>query len=245
MEEKGSYCPSCGKFVGALEKCPYCGAEIKKRLSIRLTKILSICVSIVGLAAIYFMARVKEVDLIKIKDIDIGMNFATVRVRGTVIRHPFIKQGYISFLLDDGTGEIRVRAYGDIAERLHVPREGDYVEVTGVIQIKAGEPVILLNAIDRLKFLNKRYTEIGEINEKYLGKVVWVRGWVKDVWDIKKGKIFVLADGKTPENTIKCVIFNPHFVIFPGQKVECYGRIKEYRGELELVIYGDINYLSR
>ena len=36
-----THCPSCGRFVGTLSRCPYCQTETQKRLSIRVFKIIS------------------------------------------------------------------------------------------------------------------------------------------------------------------------------------------------------------
>ncbi len=61
-----THCPSCGRYVGPHEACPYCGAPLTGRTSIRGVKIVAILLATVGLAALWFAATRAEVPLIQI-----------------------------------------------------------------------------------------------------------------------------------------------------------------------------------
>jgi len=83
-------CPGCGKFVGAYEKCPYCGTEMKKRMSIIFFKRAALVLAFGGLALLWFTATKMQPPLIRIGDVDekdpnsARYNNAVVEVRGTV-----------------------------------------------------------------------------------------------------------------------------------------------------------------
>ena len=137
-------CPSCGRYVGphGNEACPHCGARLTERISIRTVKIVAILLASVGLAVLWFAARRTEVSLIRIEQIGATMNMASVRVAGICSRTPTYdpKSGYLSFWIDDGTGEMRVSAYRAETEQIiaekRVPALGDRIEVAGTLRIR-------------------------------------------------------------------------------------------------------------
>jgi hypothetical protein len=130
-------CPSCGRYVGphGNEACPHCGARLTERIPLRTVKIVAILLASVGLAALLLVARRAEVSLIRIEQIGPMMNMASVRVAGTCSRGPTYdpESGYLSFWIDDGTGEMRVSVYRAESDQIiateRVPALGDRVEV--------------------------------------------------------------------------------------------------------------------
>jgi len=85
MERKEEViCPSCGRFVGIHEKCPYCGAAVRKRMTVRFFRYGAVVVAVVGLILLYFAVRIIEIPTIKVKDITETMNWAYVRICGTL-----------------------------------------------------------------------------------------------------------------------------------------------------------------
>jgi DNA/RNA endonuclease YhcR with UshA esterase domain len=85
MERKEEvFCPSCGRFVGIHEKCPYCGAAVKKRMAVRFFRYGAVVVAVVGLILLYFTVKVIKIPTIKVKNITETMNWAYVRVCGTL-----------------------------------------------------------------------------------------------------------------------------------------------------------------
>ena len=139
-EEEG-VCPSCGRYIGPREVCPYCGAKVKKRISVRLLKYSAVAMAILGLLLVQIVAVKTETPLYHVSEIKRSMNYAHIKMAGTVVRYPSIyEDGSMSFWIDDGTGEIMVKAYRFEANRLIenglIPGVGDYVEVEGSIRIR-------------------------------------------------------------------------------------------------------------
>jgi len=83
-----SHCPSCGRYVGPYHACPYCGARLTGRISIRVVKIVVILLATVGLVALWFAATRAGVPLIQIQAAGATMNMAYVRLQGRCTRTP-------------------------------------------------------------------------------------------------------------------------------------------------------------
>ena len=92
------------------------------------------------------MARHKEIPVIRVCEITPMMNFAYVRLSGNVERKPFVgkndgKIDYLSFSINDGTGNLRVAAYDNVAREIVemnlLPKEGVYVDVAGSLRVEA------------------------------------------------------------------------------------------------------------
>jgi hypothetical protein len=68
---------------------------------------------------------------------------------------------YCSFLVDDGSGTLRVQAHRGAARRLAdenaLPRKGTFVDVAGSLHVSAGEdPRLRLQAVEHLRILGAR-----------------------------------------------------------------------------------------
>ena len=149
-----TYCPACGHFSGVYEYCPRCGTYIPKRISIKFFKYFSLCLGIVGLLCLYLWVTNRELEKIRISEITETMNFAYVRIQGTVTREGRVyydeakQPSGLNFSLSDGSGEIRVVAYKHNAEKLIekklLPRKGDLVDVEGQLRVKADQNISLM-----------------------------------------------------------------------------------------------------
>jgi len=71
-----SHCPSCGRYVGPHEACPYCSAHLTGRTPIRTVKIAAILLATVGLALLWIAATRAEVPQITIGQAGATMNMA-------------------------------------------------------------------------------------------------------------------------------------------------------------------------
>ncbi len=168
-------CSSCGRFVGALTRCPHCGASVHKRMSVRVTRHAALVLGVVGLILLYLMATHKELTVVKIGDIKPTMNFAAVRIIGTVSSDARIfrqagRVKSIRFDVDDGTGEIPVAAYQAQARGLmdqkKIPRMGDHVQVSGSLSIAADERILM-----RLQGPSQLVLERTELDVTPLGRL--------------------------------------------------------------------------
>lgn len=158
---RGDQCPACDRFIGPALHCPYCGQEAAPAPGLRALRRTAFLLATLGLAALYLMARSRELPVVTIGDITPMMNYAYVRVEGEIAREPYtvMRNGrldYCSFLLDDGTGTVRVQTWRDTARLMEragaLPQRGDRVSVAGSLQVTAGEgPRLRLHTPDHLQ----------------------------------------------------------------------------------------------
>ena len=213
-------CPSCNRFVGTYSRCMYCGARVTKRLSIRMARWAAVGVSVVGLVVLWFVARLSDVEPVRVADVNETMNFALVRIQGEVVRDPkitFAKDQHgenldrvrmIGFPLNDGTGEIQILAFETVASRLWegrgelLPRQGDQVDLVGSLRVRSedGEMKlgIFLQSLKNLKVDRAPVPTVTleEANESRVGEVVSVIAAVVRVEQFGKGPYQItLADG--------------------------------------------------
>lgn len=153
-------CGSCGHFAGAAARCPYCGAEVKKRLSLRLTRFAALLLSTVGLLLLYLMAVHREIPLVKIASISPASNFAYLRIDGQVVGRPRVfRDGAritgLRFTVNDGTGTLDVSAYGPVARKLEhrLPESGDAVSVCGSLSVADVGTVLRLQVAEQFKII--------------------------------------------------------------------------------------------
>lgn len=186
-------CPSCGRFVGALSRCPHCGARVSKRLSLRVFRYAALLLGTVGLWLLYLMATHREIPLIKIGDVKPTMNMAYVRVAGVISSDArMFKEGgrirSMRFMVDDGTGELSVNVYSvqaqTLAEAGRVPRLGDRVEVAGSLSVSADDNIVMRLQVPEQLIISRAempVTPLGEITSGMVGTSVMVEGTMVSV----------------------------------------------------------------
>ena len=192
-QPRETMCSSCGRFVGALTRCPYCGARVTTRLSVRFFRYAALLLGTVGLGLLYVMARTQPIPRIKIADVKPTMNFAYVQIAGTVSgdARTFKEGGRIRslrFMVDDGTGEITVNAYRSQAQALadagRLPRLGDEVIVAGSLSVTAdGDVIMRLQVPEQLIIASAEMatTPLGDIGTDMVGTSVLVEGVILEV----------------------------------------------------------------
>ena len=194
VSDDQTYCPACGHFAGVYENCPRCGTYIPKRMAVKIFKYLSLVLSLVGLLCVYLWVINRQPEEVKVKDITETMNFAYVRMTGTVTRDTRIyyddlkKPSYLTFSLHDGTGEIRVMAYRHNAEKMvrldKLPRRGDQVVLLGQLRVKADSNLaMMVQAVEQLdiKRGNLNNLPLKDLDLSYLDKEVSISGKITDI----------------------------------------------------------------
>ena len=169
IQNRGAFCPSCERFIGPADVCPYCDADSAKPPIVRLLRLVALVLALAGLAFLYLAATSKELPMVRISEITPMMNFAQAQVAGSVQKSPYVgeKKGtvdYISFPINDGSGELRVVAYGAVAKSLKdkglLPVKGNSVEVAGSLDVTADDqPRLRLGSMERLKIVKDRRTQ--------------------------------------------------------------------------------------
>ncbi|MEA1926583.1 MAG: hypothetical protein U9N73_00125 [Candidatus Auribacterota bacterium] len=180
-------CPSCGRFVGAYEKCPYCGAELKKRMSLVMWKKISVFGTLLGLAIMWFAATQMDPTEIQIGEIGETYNNAQVTIQGIVVnRRTDELQGSISLDIADKSGTIQARSFSALPkfkELGNIPAVGDLISTVGTIGVDAVYGTSLnLSLPHRLKILESPEPEdvkISKITHSWVNSKVTVKGLVK------------------------------------------------------------------
>src|SRR5512136_394768 len=115
-----STCPSCGRDAGSSEICPHCGADLKRRMTVRTFGIIAIVVAVVGVAVLLFFASRAPVPAVKVSDVTSTSNYAYVQINGVVSRGPNYNPASqsITFWVRDDTGEIMVSGFRDQTQSL-------------------------------------------------------------------------------------------------------------------------------
>jgi hypothetical protein len=151
-------CPACDRFIGPVNVCPYCSAEVSQvRPVLRALRRSAIVLAAAGMFFLHAVATRTQPEPAAVGNVVPAMNFALVCVTGTAERRGYVGRNndYVSFRIADGTGSLRVTAYGrvarDIIEEGLVPAKGDRLEVVGNLNISAGSDArIILADVSRL-----------------------------------------------------------------------------------------------
>lgn len=182
-------CPNCGRFVGAVSKCPYCGSKVEKRMSLVATRWAAVLLATIGLFLLYLMAKHREIPVVPLGEVKPTMNFGQIRIVGQVVSdaRPFRSGTGMSFNVSDGTGRIIVfvsrKQMDDLNEKNLIPKAGDQVDFAGSLNISDEETSIRLISADDFKLVRAPAATMraADIDNRLAGKSVVVAGQVTDL----------------------------------------------------------------
>jgi len=236
-------CPSCGRFVGPYEKCPYCGADIGQRMSIRVFKYGSLVLAILGLAVLLYAAIQSDVPTVEVGDLVGTMNWAYVRVEGTVIRQPTFDPETESLKLWvwDGTGEIMVTAYRSEADWLvendRVPAMGDAVALEGTLRVREDFQYLILNVPQHTEVwpAEPLTLSIADVNPGLLYQPVTVQGVIREERIPYEGLHILTLRDATGEIDVTLPTSTTLWggdlpALRVGQSVQVTGAVDQYKG---------------
>ena len=180
-------CPSCGRFVGAYEKCPYCGAELKKRMSLIMWKRIAVFGALAGLFLMWLAATKMEPKLLDVAEITETYNNAIIRAQGIVIERKLTEEkGMVKLKLADKTGTVTAMSFSGLPEfrKLgNLPKVGDRVDLLGQVQISDQYGATLfINFPSRVVILEAEpaaEVKISQINDTWVNSKVTVEAGVK------------------------------------------------------------------
>ena len=196
-------CPSCGRFVGPLEQCPYCGASVRKRLPLRYLRFGSIVLAIVGLGTLLYAARGSPTPKVTVASVGATMNYAYVRLEGKVTRGPTYDPDTqeLRFYLADSTGEIMVSSFRAVTRQLlaqnNIPVAGDQVAAEGTLRVRDDFSSLNLVSPDKIELTHPaaNVIKIGDIGRENNLQVVSVTGDVREIRTPYKGlTLFSVGD---------------------------------------------------
>ena len=248
-------CPGCGRFVGALTRCPHCGARVAQRVSMRIFRYTALLLGTVGLALLYLMTTHREIPLINIGDIKPTMNSAYVRIAGTVSGNVRVfKEGRhlrsLRFMVDDGTGALSVAAFRAQADKMAqddlIPRAGDRVELAGSLNISEEDQIVLRIQVPEQITIARTDaplpTRLAEVSGMAVGSRVLVEGTILYVSAPRQGSKapwkIVLKDSSGQQE----IFFWPDMYediqdktsLAPGAFVRALVSITSYRDQIQL-----------
>jgi len=245
----GATCPSCGRFVGPLEKCPYCGASVKKRIPIGYLRIACLILAVAGVLILVWVAGGTATPLAKIGDIGATMNYAYVRLNGTVTRGPIYDPDAqsIRFYVADDTGEIQAGAFRDVTQELlaagKIPTVGDKITMEGTLRVRDDFTSFNLASADKAQIIPPAATEIEIADIGYDDEYhsVIVRGDVRDVRQPYQGLTLVTLGDASGEVDVaiggdmeKLYGAMPSFAL--GDGVQVQGVVTYFRDTPQIVL---------
>ncbi len=163
MPTRPGYCPSCERFIGPLDNCPFCDCPSERQAGLRLLRVLAVSLALGGLALLAFAVHARKPPLLAVASIQPSMNFAHVRIQGTAISPPrsgLARSGepWYGFTLQDGTNRIRISAFGETAASLIARNDaaglvtGNFVVAEGWLSVRAGQlPSLQIRNPDQLR----------------------------------------------------------------------------------------------
>jgi DNA/RNA endonuclease YhcR with UshA esterase domain len=236
-------CPSCRRFVGPYARCPYCGADVGQRMAVRVFKVGSLVLAILGVAVLLFAATRSEPPTVDVGSLRGTMNWAYVRVEGMVTRQPAFdpQTRNLTLWVSDGTGEIMVLAYRSEAEALLggdlVPVMGDSVTLEGTLRIREDFQYLVLNVPDNMEVrpVDPAEMTIAAVGARPLYEKVKVQGVIRDARVPYEGlRILTLRDATgeidvtVPTGDVALSGDLPD--LGTGQSVSVEGAVDQYRG---------------
>jgi DNA/RNA endonuclease YhcR with UshA esterase domain len=235
-------CPSCGRFVGPQPACPYCGAAVGQRLAVRLFKYGSLALALLGLAVLLVAARCSQVPTVEIGSLVGTMNWAYVRLEGTVSRQPAYdpETQALKLWVWDGTGEILVTAYRAEAEALRVaarlPAMGDRLAVEGTLRVKEDFQYLVLNVPQHVEIWPAQPAEmaIAAARAAPLYQSVRIRGLVREVRQPYEGLCILSLRDASGEIDVTLAADTAALggdlpEVSPGQALQVTGAVDHYR----------------
>ncbi len=208
----------------------------------RLLKGLVISLAIGGVAALAISARAAPRPLTPLDRIQPGMNFAYVRVRGVVLSYPAIDahSGFLSFVLRDETGQLRITAYKKAAQVLaqagRIPAPGDRVEAAGVLRIREDDVTLVINTADAFTAVRPSATqvELSALDALELGDRASIAGQVRRLRAISEGLwVITLRDGDALTDVLLRADAPP--AIAEGGWLRATGAVASYRDARQLL----------
>ncbi|MDD2239147.1 MAG: OB-fold nucleic acid binding domain-containing protein [Kiritimatiellae bacterium] len=179
-------CPSCGRFVGAVTKCPYCGAKVEKRMSLTATRWAAVLLATIGLFLLWLMAVKRDVPVVKLGDIQPTMNFAQIRLEGEVKTdaRPFRTGMGMSFHFTDGTGAVIVfitkKQMDEMIENNLTPKAGDQVSFIGSLNVSDDQMSMRLLSVKEFHLTRAvaESVQLADITKKLKGSAITIAGTV-------------------------------------------------------------------
>lgn len=253
------FCPSCGRETPQQATCAQCGATLNpaQRLPLNLFKWGSLLLALAGVTALIISASRTAVPQVTLGQLNATANLAYVRVSGTVSTTPRYDSAtnFLSFHLDDGTGDLIVNSYRAETQSLitnnQLPQLGDRLTLEGTLRLREDSASLTLTAPQRLVREHPTPTErlIGSLTSEDELTLVLIRGQIVDQREPFPGlNVLVIADpsgqidATLPLETV--TLTGPLPDLSSGDLVQLSGIITLYRNRPQLTLTSTQNILK-
>jgi DNA/RNA endonuclease YhcR with UshA esterase domain len=214
----------------------------------RIFKWLILALAIAGVGALLVAVRSTTRPLFTVASITPAMNFAYVRIAGVIPAYPSLSSAgdYLSFTVQDDTGQMRVSAYRSTVNGLlaqsRIPMPGDQVSVEGSLRVRDDDASLTLEAPEALTIQPTEAISIdlAGLDALPLGARASLTAQVREVRDLTSAlRRVTLRSGDAQAQMLLPVGLADPFGDLPtlqvGDWVHVAGGVGEYRGEREVL----------
>jgi DNA/RNA endonuclease YhcR with UshA esterase domain len=240
------------------KKLYYHGLTEQKKLDVSKLKLLSLIIAVLGVAVVLIAAQSAQAPLAKVSDVygNYLMNYAVVRVKGNVTAVPYVSNSggklSITFTVNDGSGNIDVRVYSPVAERMikegKIPMPGDRVEAEIQLRVRETYTYGMLQYLEGLKFISKDYSDqpekVESLSADMAYKYVETSGIVESPNEVSSGLLF---DVDTGSGKVSVLIPKVLYAlgnapnITAGDQVTVAGIVYLYKGSSPEIVVRDLS----
>lgn len=238
----------------------YHGLKEQKKLNVSMLKYLSLLISVIGVGLLLVAAQVAQAPMAKVSDVygSYMMNYAVVRISGTVASVPKVSESggklSLTFTVDDGTGQIDVRVYSPLAEKMIernlVPFPGDNVTAEVQLRVRETYTYAILQYLDGLEFLSKSYSdnpeEVKSLDQRMANLYVAVEGVVTEVSNVSSGLLLTVDTGESDVTVLipQVLLVKNNVTVKTGDTVRAPGAVYLYKGTSPEIVVRDIDQLE-
>lgn len=246
---QGAFCPSCGRFVGPLDRCPHCGAAVHKRLPLRYIRLACILLAIAGIAALLYATRGSPTPRVTVASVGATMNYAYVRLEGQVTRGPTYdpEAQELRFYLADSTGEIMVASFRAVTRQLldrnKIPVAGDHIAAEGTLRVRDDFTSLNLVSPDKIDLAHPLASpaKIGDIGPDDNLQVVSLSGQVREIRKPYDGLTLISLGDATGEINLAVysdivALTGPLPVVQVGDGIQATGTVSFYRDTPQIAL---------
>lgn len=228
-------------------------------MALRSLRWAGLALAAAGVAVLLFLAGSSRVPAVRIGDLEPAMNWAYVRVEGTVSRQPAIdpESGALKLWLRDETGEILAMAYRAEAEALgaagRLPVMGDGLALEGTLRVREEFFTLTINLPDAVEVrpaepVSATIDEVHAGLAALAGQKVRLRGAVRGLRSPYAGlQLLSLRDETAAIEVVLPAVPEPGLPaageagpllprLVPGQALEVVGAVDSYGGTAQVSV---------
>jgi DNA/RNA endonuclease YhcR with UshA esterase domain len=204
--------------------------------------------ALAGVGILLYAVRGTATPTAKIGEIGATMNFAYLRIQGTITRGPIYDADAQSlrFYVADDTGEIQVAAFRDVTAELiagQVPAIGDRITADGTLRVRDDFTSFNLSSAEtvRLSPPPLAMVKLGELARSDEMRFVRVQGNVREIREPYRGlTLYTLGDDRGELDVAVYqdieTLYGPVVAVGAGDTLEVQGVVTVYRDTPQIAL---------